>query len=331
MDRRSFLHTAAIGSVSLPLGKSITHAAEQGTTNFRRSFSMDAHRVRIYSDAVKTATRVLVVADTHLFVDDDRGEPYRRYSARMAAAYNQTTHFLTGEPTNPELGFAAILEHAAQHEFDFLALVGDIFSFPSEAAIDWVGEKLAATDIKYMYVAGNHDWHYEGQAGSLDELRARWTETRLKHLYQGQSPLMACYDVGDVRIVAIDNSTYQILPPQLAFLRKQIATGKPLVLTVHIPLFAPGRSMGFGCGNPAWGAANDRNFELERRPRWPETGHTTTTFEFHREVFRAPNMLGVFAGHTHRSSLDVINGIPQIVTDDNASAGFTELEILPVG
>lgn len=331
MERRSFLRTTAIGSMAGALATTVTHGAEQGTTGIRRSFSVDAHRVRIYCDAVKSPARILVVADTHLFTDDERGEPYRQFSARMAAAYNQTQHFLTGEPTNPELAFASILQHATEHDFDFLALVGDIFSFPSEAAIDLVTEKLAAADTKYLYVAGNHDWHYEGQKGSLDELRTAWTETRLKHLYQGQSPLMAHYDVGDVRIVAIDNSTYQILPQQLAFLRKQIATGKPLVLTVHIPLFAPGRSMGFGCGNPAWGAANDRNFDLERRPRWPEAGHTSTTFDFHREVFRAPNMLGVFAGHTHRSSLDVIHGIPQVVTDDNASGGFTELEILPAG
>jgi len=27
----------------------------------------------------------------------------------------------------------------------------------------------------------------------------------------------------------------------------------PLVLLVHIPLYAPGKSISFGCGNPNWG------------------------------------------------------------------------------
>ena len=210
-----------------------------------------------------------------------------------------------------------------------LALVGDIFSFPSEAAVDWVGEKLEASKLPFYYVAGNHDWHYEGMPGSLNELRETWIDKRLRPLYQGKHPLMAYYDVGEIRFLAIDNSHYQILPEQLAFLRAQVKTGRPLVLTLHIPLFAPGRPRGFGCGHPDWGADSDRNFELERRPRWPESGHTETTFDFRREVFTAPNVLGVFAGHTHRPSVDVMNGIPQIVTDDNASAAYLDVEFQP--
>ena len=140
---------------------------------------------------------------------------------------------------------------------------------------------------------------------------------------------MSAYDVGQVRILAIDNSHYQILPEQLAFFPGQVATGKPLVLMVHIPLYAPGRPVGYGCGHPDWGALTDRNFELERRPKWPESGHTQVTQEFHREVFAAPNLMGIFAGHIHRNSIDVINGIPQFVTDDNASSAFLDVEILP--
>jgi hypothetical protein len=51
--------------------------------------------------------------------------------------------------------------------------------------------------------------------------------------------------------------------------------------------------------------------------------------DFHREVFAAPNLLGVFAGHIHRQSIDVINGIPQFVTTANATGGFMDVEFLP--
>jgi hypothetical protein len=103
----------------------------------------------------------------------------------------------------------------------------------------------------------------------------------------------------------------------------------PLVLFVHIPLHAPGRPIGFGCGHPEWGAKADDGHVVERREKWREGGHTRVTLDFHREVFAAPNLLGIFAGHIHRSSLDVVNGIPQFVTDANATGAYLQLELVP--
>jgi predicted phosphodiesterase len=212
---------------------------------------------------------------------------------------------------------------------DLLSLPGDLFSFPSESAIDWVSQKLSEAGVPYQYVAGNHDWHYEGMEGSLTDLRNQWIDRRLKPLYQGEHPLMTVKEIGGVRFVALDNSTYEILPEQLTFFREQVKSGKPLVLFVHIPLYAPGRSVGFGCGHPKWGWDADENYKLERRPRWPKAGHTETTLSFHKEVFAAPNMLGIFCGHTHKQSLDVINGVPQFVTDANATGAFMQIDLLP--
>ena len=69
---------------------------------------------------------------------------------------------------------------------------------------------------------------------------------------------------------------------------------------------------------------------LERRPKWPESRYTKTTLNFHKKVFTAPNLLGIFAGHVYRKSIEVITGTPQIVTDDNASGGYLEFTFLPM-
>ena len=53
------------------------------------------------------------------------------------------------------------------------------------------------------------------------------------------------------------------------------------------------------------------------------------TLDFHREVFAATNLLGIFAGHIHRQSLDVVHGIPQFVTEANATGAFMQAEFLP--
>ena len=330
MKRRSFLNrsTVLIGGLGL---SSFSYAF----TNEKKALlpsdvyvTMNNEKVSFYAEKIKKNLKVIHIADTHLFMDDERGIPYQEFSNRMAKAYNQTTHFKTREKTTPMECFEKTLAYAKQVNADVITLVGDIFSFPSELAVEWVNSKLEATGIPYIYVAGNHDWHYEGMSGKLDTLRDTWIDNRLLSLYQGKNPLMAAYDIKGIRFLAIDNSTYEINDEQLAFFTEHAASGLPLVLLVHIPMYAPGKSISFGCGNPNWNASTDRNYKLERRPRWPKDGHSKTTFKFYNEVFNASNLLGIFTGHIHKNSIEIINGKPQIVSDDNASGGYLDIDFL---
>lgn len=336
MNRRSFFKETTAAAVGLGLG---AQALAQDTPQdapqaiaapLSVATTLTYQKVRFYANAITQSLKVVHIADTHLFRDDARGAPYQRYSARMAKAYNQTTHFTTGASTHPEEAFVQTLQLARDAKADLITLVGDIFSFPSEAAIEWVQAQLAATGIPYLYTAGNHDWHYEGMEGPLEALRDTWIEKRLLPLYQGNNPLMAHYDVKGIRFLAIDNSTYTINAEQLAFFKAQVASGVPLVLLVHIPLYAPGKGIYYGCGHPDWGAATDGNYRLEQRPQWPKNGHSATTFAFHQAVINAPNLLGVFAGHIHQQGIEILNGKPQIVSDDNASGGYLAIDFLPL-
>jgi predicted phosphodiesterase len=330
MKRRSFLQQSTAGLIGLGMAQPLAAKSFLPKSTLPAFVTQDENRVSLFSSLVREPIKVFLAADTHLWMNDERGDPYRKYSDRMAKAYNQTVHFKTGEATHPEKSFEETIRLAVESKADLLALPGDIFSWPSEAAIEWAYKLLESAGIPYIYVAGNHDWHYEGMEGNLEMLRNTWIEKRLLPLYQGQDPLMAAYDIKGVRFLAIDNSTYEVSEAQLAFFREQIQTGMPVVLLVHIPFYAPGRSVGFGCGHPDWGAATDRNHEIERRPKWPESGHTEATMDFYYEVFNASNLLAVFAGHIHRPSFEQINGTPQFVADDNASGGFLDISLVPM-
>lgn len=335
MNRRDFLRSASTTTAALGLAGCSTTTSRQHATRsksrVRGAFSFENPRVRCFSPALEKPVRIHFIPDTHLWRDDARGEPYRPFSGRMAKAYNATRHFQSSAVTHPEESFTASLKLAKANHADLVILAGDLFSFPSEAALEWAQDQLNQAGLPYAYVAGNHDWHYEGMEGTSDQLRETWIHKRLRPLYQGAHPLMATRDVGGLRFVLIDNSTYQIHPEQLDFYRAQVRSRLPLVLVVHIPLYVPGRPVGFGCGHPEWGAKTDQGFETERRPRWPESGHTPTTMAFHRDVFSTPNLLGVFAGHVHRASADFLNGIPQIVSDANAVGAYLDIEFLPDG
>ncbi len=327
MKRRNFLQAAVLSGAGVALNPFNSSASKRRVESIRGTFSETGNKVLIYSKAKIEPARIFHITDTHLSIDDERGRKYREFSKRMAGAYNVNSHFQTNEKLSAKESFELTLNLAKEQKIDFLALTGDIFSFPSEAAIEWAFQKLADTGIPFAYIAGNHDWHYEGMKGSEKQLRSVWTAKRLKVMYQGNNPLFATYVFKGVRYVCIDNSTYEIEPDQLHFFKEQVKSNEPMILLMHIPLFMPGRPMGFGCANPEWGAKNDKNFEIERREKWPEKGHSKTTYRFYEEVFNAPNLLTVLAGHTHQQSLDIKNGVPQFVSAHNATGYYADIRI----
>jgi len=330
LKRRSFLKKISTGLLGTGIISQADASPIARIPKIQSMYTIDKNKIHYFSDTISEPIKVILASDTHLWMDDERGLPYRQYSNRMAKAYNNTTHFQTGEATNPEESFINTLKIANESRADLIALPGDLFSWPSEAAIEWAHQQIDAAGIPYIYVAGNHDWHYEGMEGDLNGLRSTWIQKRLLPLYQGKDPMMATYDVKGIRFVAIDNSTYEISADQLAFFRSQVEEKRPLVLLLHIPLYAPLKSMGFGCGHPDWGAATDKNYIIERRPQWPSSGHTADTMAFYKEVFNARNLLAVFAGHIHHPSLEQINGIPQFVADDNASGAYLDITFSPL-
>lgn len=330
--RRHWLR-GVVAAASAPAFLEATSPAKETTDVdvkvIRAGFSQDDIRIRLYSGAVSRPIKLVFAADTHLSRDDPRGDAFREFSARMAGGYQRTKHFKSGKETNPEACFEETLEIAARENADFLVLGGDIFSFPSEAAVEWVMTRLEAAGLPWLYTAGNHDWHYEGMEGRSDDLRTTWIAERLLPLYGGRDPMNAAFELAGVKVLLIDNSTYEISSAQLEFFRREAASGQPMILCVHIPLYVPGRPVGFGCGHPAWGAASDKNHLIERRPVWAEH-HSAVTMDFHREVFAAPNLLGIFAGHTHHLSTDLLQGVPQVVTGANATGAHLVVEVLPV-
>ncbi|MCF7972394.1 MAG: metallophosphoesterase [Phycisphaerae bacterium] len=328
MNRRHFLASSGLLGLGIHCGSLARGGSEQETSqNLLGSFSCTENQVAIYTHAQVKPTRIFHITDTHLSLDDERGVKYLEYSKRMANAYKSNRHFQTGEAFSAEESFEQTLDLAIKQEVDFLALTGDIFSFPSRAAVEWALEKLTDTGIPFAYVAGNHDWHYEGMAGSAHQLRDTWCSKHLKPMYQGNKPLYATYDLNGIRFVCIDNSTYEIEPEQLAFFKTHTRNDRPLILLMHIPLYMPGRSLGFGCANPNWGESSDRNFRIERREKWRAGGHTRVTLEFYDEVFNASNLLTVLAGHTHRHTLDIKNGVPQLVSAHNAAGYYLDVNI----
>ena len=276
-------------------------------TGFMGKVEATEHRwtdeeVTIRVRGLSKATRVLHLTDTHVTRSAPQDEPFHKYGERMDAAYAKSRHHRTGLEISPVRCFEEAMVYAMKCAPDLIALTGDIINNPSATSVQAVKSALDATGIDYLYIPGNHDWHYEGMEGSSDELRARWRTERLLPLYRSKeakaNPGFHVVQRGGIRFVTLDNSTYQIDEEQLEFFRQEIGRGQPTVLLIHIPLSTESLPS-ILCGHPDWGAEMDKNYIIERRRRWPETGNTDTTKDFVRAVAEAPTLVAILTGHIH--------------------------------
>jgi len=271
--------------------------------------------VRLPCPGLRRPVKIWVLADTHLALRDARDNEHAGHCARMARW-----------PGNPK-ALPLVLRRAKEEHVDKLLLLGDNVSFPTLANVEFLKGELDRCGLDWSYVAGNHDWHFEGDAGSDFDQRDRWIERRLKPLYGGRDPLKSSVTVGGVRIVLIDNSLYHVTSEQLAFFRQELAKGDPTVLAMHIPFWHPGWGV-TTCACPAWGAANDPYWQIEGRMRWAEK-LLPSTFEFKETALAASNLVAVLAGHQHRFQAAVERGKPMLTAVGNAEGEILQAVLVP--
>lgn len=310
-NRRYFFGTAL--ALAAAAGCS---APRRGAAIRCRPFSLDEKcTLRMPVAGLKEPVRFFVVGDTHFNYYDERDAAYADNYKRLIRV------------NTPKDVLAKALKRAREAKADVVLLVGDILSFPALASIDHLRAELDAGGVPWLYISGNHDWHFEGDSGSDMEQRERWIERRLKPLYKGENPLMYSRMVKGVRMVMIDNSVYHVLPQQLEFWKKEAAKGDPIALFMHIPLWAEGWSI-TTCAHPDWGAATDPYWEKERRERWAER-LMPSTYAFREAVVNTPNLVGVFTGHKHKTMVAQDDGALFFSVPWNRDGSTMEVQLSP--
>lgn len=318
MKRISYL----IILTSLVACKTVTKSPFTGHSIYREG------AIEYHSDVVTEPFKVLFLSDTHLTLEDERGKAFYPYTRRMGGNAVEPENY--GTTNGREQALIRSLEKAKKEQVELVILGGDIINFPSKASVEKLKEIMDASGLQWVYTAGNHDWHYEGEPGDASELRKKWEQESLLPLYHGENPLYSSRIIHGINFVLIDNSTFEISAEQLDFFNKQIDKGLPIILAMHIPLYLPGHNIDYGCGHPGWNLKNDTYYKIEDREPWPENGHTVTTFEFRDEVWSSPKVIGIFAGHTHEAMLDIHHNIFQCVPNANYANYDVMLRLIPL-
>lgn len=251
----------------------------------------------MYVDGLEEDFTIVHITDSHISIIDESEARYHKYSRRMDIAYLDIKHYQTGLRANPEEHFLRALWTAAKHQPDLFVLTGDIVNNPSVSSVTFVKSALDSTGIPYLYIAGNHDWHYEGLPGTMNALREEWIEKALKPLYNGRNPMYYQVEWKGINFIGIDNSTYQVSAEQLSFFKEQLDRDLPAILMVHIPV---------------------------RKPEdLPEDRVTPSTAQFAELVHEAPNLTGILCGHIHTTAVDDISDhTKQVVTGLGADGHY---------
>jgi hypothetical protein len=266
---------------------------------------------------------LLQLSDTHLAEADAR-DPH---PARQAASHYQA-YFQERTPQQRPVAevFAGLLERAAALAPDALALTGDILHFPAVAGLELLARNLDGRE--YLYTLGNHDWFFP---------YGTWSEaTRQAHYprffaLSGGNPACQVKEVGGLRVVALDNSTYQVSQVQAGFLRRQLLDGTPCLLLLHIPLCTPALMPSVMA---RWNApivmGAEEGWTAETRARWL-VGEVEEGTRACLELVRgAENLVGVLCGHVHFPRADEIRpGCFQYVARPGFEGGCRVLRFKP--
>uniref|UniRef100_UPI0040563567 metallophosphoesterase family protein n=1 Tax=Acetatifactor sp. TaxID=1872090 RepID=UPI0040563567 len=177
---------------------------------------------------LKGEYEVLFLTDTHMIV---KGEGDSQQIQDNALSRYETFRNNAGVPSAEQFGFW--MEYANTEELDGVLLGGDIIDYPSEANLMHMKTNLETLQMPYLYTMGNHDWTYPWEY-MTDYGRETYIPMVKESL--GGNSSVTTLDLGEVIVVAVDNSTNQVSEQALEACKEALTEGKPTIVLLHVPL-----------------------------------------------------------------------------------------------
>ena len=275
-------------------------------------------------EGLEQALHLMHITDSHFAEWDERDAQSRADGERVLGIFQERTP--DGAP--PRHIFAQALQQSNALGVDATVLTGDIIHFPAWAGLEALEAEIGVLQAPYLYTLGNHDWHFahlpwgEAMRAAHYGRFARLTDP---------GPAAQVRRLGNVLLVALDNSTYQVDERQVDFLRQQLDTGLPCLLFVHIPVDMPTL-------RPAvvqrWKApivmGAEDGWDEESRAQWLSDGVGPATRAFMELIQseRAANLAGIFCGHVHFVHADAFApGRFQYVTKPGFEGGYRQIRL----
>ena len=296
MNRRNFL-AGVLAALVLALG-CWTVNADPKVIHLVNSRNQSA---TILIPGTTNHLKLMHITDAHISVSVEQEAAMLKQGERMHKAYTGTRRHFSQDVSKTTFAYLDdVLQRAKKEHVELLLLTGDIVNFPSPASVEYVCDRLKKTGIPWLYIAGNHDWHYEGLPGTPESLRRTWIEKSLLPLYQGRNPLFYSEVIQGINFVGIDNSTLTVSQEKAEFLKAQLARPEPIILLSHIPY------------------------------RFSDEGKNGEMATFARTLAaNSSKVIAIFAGHIHQSTFSFTGNMCQYTSQACFDGSSFVAEIKP--
>lgn len=252
---------------------------------------------------IDTPVRVVHISDTHLTYADLRdGERKVRLAEKRKRIFPDAE---------------AVLELAAKTAQTYSAPIvhtGDLIDFVSTANLEAAARFTAEHDC--FMAAGNHEFSlYVGEAKE-DAAYRNQSLAAVQAAFTNDIRASARV-IGGVNFVALDNGYYLFEPEQLAFLKREVERGLPVVLLMHTPLYAPALYETMMQKAPCAYLAGVPEPLMQSYPpeRFAQQQADAVTLETIDYIAQCPQIRALLTGHLHFNDEGVFaDRIPQIVT-----------------
>ena len=154
-------------------------------------------------------------------------------SKEQASAKERKVQFVNAEGVESAEQFPEWIAYANEQSYEAVLLGGDLIDAPTGGNLTLLDEQLKKLEKPYLYAPGNHDWtqpwEYMTQT-AIEEYRPRLAP------YMNDCPEIQCLDIGEIRIIAVDNSSDQVHEEALAEYTELLHTEKKVIVLLHVPL-----------------------------------------------------------------------------------------------
>ncbi len=246
-------------------------------------------------EGLERGVKLMHITDSHFVAWDERDPEAREDADKYQALFQARTP----GGVDPLQIFEQALERGKEAGAECTVLTGDIIHFPSLAGVEAIEERVQALDAPYLYTLGNHDWyfpHLEWNEKTREDFYPRF------HRLTEGNPACQAVELGGLRLVALDNSNYQVSQGQVDFLRAQLQSGQPCLLFIHIPIHTPAL---LPAVMERWEApimmGAEEEWTEETRIKWRVKENHESTRACHALLTGGEfdNLAGIFCGHVH--------------------------------
>ena len=192
-----------------------------------RPSDVTVHEEVIEISGLKREFEIVFSADNHISLCDERDQ------AVASKAKKRYEEFKCQDGSYADESFKSVISYIDSEKPDLVIFGGDMVDSAMYAGIDFVTEQLSELKVPYLYGMGNHDFEYGDEYFSdraFSEYLPRFASiTDIEKGYQ-------TIEYDELSVMIADDYNNKISADALEELRRICKKGKPVILSIHVPI-----------------------------------------------------------------------------------------------